>query len=225
MRAVTFLAAFLGQWAFTAAYSSRDHPNNRNNWNHPPNPPMPPGRVPLANSTFEQLIDHTNPDLGTFSQFYYYSNEHWRGPGSPVILMTPGEANITGYNSYLTTNRTTGVLAEKIGAAIIVLEHRYWGYSSPFADLTTKNLQYLTLENAIADLVHFARTVKLPFDPEGRATQAPNVPWVLVGGSYPGALTAWTQIVSPGTFWAGLASSAVVQITGDFWQYFVSPCH
>ncbi|KAF2756980.1 putative serine peptidase [Pseudovirgaria hyperparasitica] len=180
---------------------------------------MAPG-VPLANSTFQQYIDHNNPDLGTFSQFYYWSTQYWKGPGSPIILMTPGEINVVGYNSYLTTNRTTGVLAEKIGAAVIVLEHRYWGFSSPFTDLSTKNLQYLTLENSIADLTHFARTANLPFDNHGRSN-APKVPWVLAGGSYSGALTAWTATTSPGTFWSYLASSAVVEITGDLWQYFV----
>jgi len=89
-----------------------------------------PGRdwqqIPSAgNATFSQLIDHNHPELGTFEQFYYYDSTHWKGPGSPVILFTPGEVNVTGYQSYLGTNRTTGVLAEKIGAAAIVLEHRY----------------------------------------------------------------------------------------------------
>ena len=38
---------------------------------------------------------------------------------------------------------------------MIVLEHRYWGMSSPFTELTTENMQYLTLENSIADLTNF----------------------------------------------------------------------
>jgi hypothetical protein len=43
----------------------------------------PPATV--LNATFEQLIDHNNPSLGTFSQFYYYSTEFYKGPGSPVV--------------------------------------------------------------------------------------------------------------------------------------------
>ena len=39
----------------------------------------------IMNATFEQLIDHDNPSLGTFSQFYYYSTEFYKGPGSPVV--------------------------------------------------------------------------------------------------------------------------------------------
>jgi hypothetical protein len=41
---------------------------------------------------------------------------------------------------------------------------RYWGDSSPYLELTTENLQQLTLENSIADLTYFAKNVELPFD-------------------------------------------------------------
>ena len=44
----------------------------------------------ILNATFEQLIDHENPSLGTFSQFYYYSTEFYKGPGSPVVSNTEG---------------------------------------------------------------------------------------------------------------------------------------
>ena len=66
-----------------------------------------------------QYIDHDNKDLGTFEQFYFYSTEFYGGPGSPVIVFTPGEVNASAYTSYLTLNRTTGVLAQEIGAAIV----------------------------------------------------------------------------------------------------------
>ncbi|PVH97482.1 serine carboxypeptidase [Periconia macrospinosa] len=174
----------------------------------------------IQNSTFIQELDHKNPGAGNFSQWYMYSTEFWKGPGSPVILFTPGEADAAPYTSYLSKNRTTGVLAEKIGAAIICLEHRYWGFSSPFPELTSENLQYHTLDNAIQDLVNFASNAKLPFD-EHNASNAQDVPWVLLGGSYSGALTAWTESVAPGTFWAYHASSAVVEAVSDFWRYFV----
>lgn len=82
-----------------------------------------------------------------------------------VILFTPGEIAVLGYTSYLTPRRILSSFAEAIGGAIIVLEHRYWGFSSPYAELTTENMQYLTLENSIADLTHFAQTANLPFDP------------------------------------------------------------
>jgi hypothetical protein len=44
------------------------------------------GLVTNGNSIFEQLLDHTNPSLGTFSQSYWYNFEFWKGPGSPVSI-------------------------------------------------------------------------------------------------------------------------------------------
>lgn len=74
---------------------------------------------------------------------------------------------------------------------------RYWGESSPYADLTTENLQLLTLKQAIADFTYFAKTAALPFDKNG-SSNADKAPWVFSGGSYSGALAAWTESTSPG---------------------------
>ena len=112
----------------------------------------------------------------------------------------------------------TGVFAEAIGGAIILIEHRYWGFSSPYEVLTTDNLRYLTLNQSIADLTHFASTVKLPFDPH-KTSVAAKAPWVLYGGSYAGALTAWVASVSPGTYWAYISTSGVVEAISNFVSY------
>ena len=62
--------------------------------------PRVPGRSSAAdksdvhrNATFQQPIDHGDPSLGTFSQFYYYNDKHWAGPASPVIFFTPVRIN------------------------------------------------------------------------------------------------------------------------------------
>jgi len=31
--------------------------------------------------TFDQMIDHANPKLGTFEQRFWYGTEFWKGPG------------------------------------------------------------------------------------------------------------------------------------------------
>jgi hypothetical protein len=176
--------------------------------------------VPVTGtSTFQQLIDHKNPELGTFSQQYWWSSQYWKGEGSPVVLFTPGEAAAAPYTGYLTNKTLTGLYAEAIEGAVVMIEHRYWGNSSPFDQLTTKNMQYQTLENAIADLTYFANNVVLPFD-TNNSSQATRAPWVLSGGSYSGALAAWTESTAPGTFWAYHASSAPVEAISDYWQYF-----
>ncbi|KAK0617504.1 serine carboxypeptidase S28-domain-containing protein [Immersiella caudata] len=170
--------------------------------------------------TFDQLLNHSDPHLGTFKQRYWYGTEFWKGPGSPIIVVSPGEQSAEGFNqSFFSTKRLSGVFAEKLGGAVILLEHRYWGESSPFDTLTVKNLQHLTLENSIHDLSYFAKNFVLPFDPSGRSSPA-NAPWVFSGGSYSGALAAWLATLDPGTYWAYHGSSAVVQALEDFWTYF-----
>ncbi|RAK80281.1 putative serine peptidase [Aspergillus fijiensis CBS 313.89] len=174
----------------------------------------------VVESTFEQLIDHSDPSKGTFSQRYWYSAQYWGGPGSPVVLFTPGEVSADGYQGYLTNSTLTGVYAQQLQGAVVLVEHRYWGGSSPYTNLTAETLQYLTLEQSVLDLTYFAENVKLGFARNSTSSNAPHVPWVLVGGSYSGALTAWTEHLAPGTFWAYHATSAPVESIYDFWQYF-----
>jgi hypothetical protein len=184
-----------------------------------------------ANGTFNQLIDHNNPSLGTFPQRYWYNTQFYNGTGSPVnptpislpklanfrvkvILMNNGEAAVEANDTqgWFQDGSLLASYAEAVGGAMILIEHRYWGYSSPYTELTSANLTYHTLEQAIADMNYFARNVKL----EGNVTNAPQAPWVLFGGSYPGALAAWTAISQPGTFWAYHGSSAPLQAISDF---------
>jgi len=142
--------------------------------------------------TFQQNLDHNNVSLGTFSQTYWWDSQWYGGPGYPIIVFAPSEENGTDFIGLITELSTAGELAKRVQGATILMEHRYWGHSSPCSKLTTKNLQYLTLENAIADCTNFAQNVVLPFAaPNGSRPDA--APWVLIGGSYSGALTAWVR--------------------------------
>ncbi|KAK3291587.1 peptidase S28 [Chaetomium fimeti] len=170
--------------------------------------------------TFDQLIDHGDPELGTFKQRYWYSTEFWKGPGSPVYLTTPGEQTGDLFNlTWLGSARLPGLMANQTGGAVLILEHRYWGRSSPYDNLTVENLQHLTLDNSLKDLTYFAKTFVPPFDDSGESSAA-KAPWVFAGGSYAGALAGWLAALEPGTFWAYYSSSGVVEAVGDFWEYF-----
>ena len=64
-----------------------------------------------------------------------------------------------------------------LGAAVVQLEHRFWGQSIVFDTVNTTTLQYLTVQQAIADFVYFAENVEFPFDPDC-TSKASQVPWV-----------------------------------------------
>ncbi|EJD01632.1 uncharacterized protein FOMMEDRAFT_111593 [Fomitiporia mediterranea MF3/22] len=177
-------------------------------------------QLPPYNTTylFDQLIDHNNPSLGTFKQRFWFTYEFYE-PGGPIILMTPGEANAAPYTGYLTNRTINGLIAQQQNGSTIVLEHRYYGLSNPFDDLSVASLKYHTIQQAIDDLVYFAQNVKLPM-PGGDKVTPDKAPWVLIGGSYSGALTGWTMVNKPDIFFAGYASSAVEESIIYFWQYF-----
>ncbi|KAI0938023.1 hypothetical protein AcV7_003333 [Taiwanofungus camphoratus] len=209
-------------------------PNGRLHANMAP-PPTVPKVAPPTNSPvtsrngttippydtiyyFDQLIDHNNPSLGTFQQRYYHTWEFYE-PGGPIVLFTPGEVSMDGYEGYLANVTMNGQIAQQESGAAVVLEHRFFGYSNPYNNLSVESLQLLTIEQAIQDLVYFVNNVQLPM-PGGDHVTPAEAPWVLVGGSYSGALTSWTMVNQPGVFYAAYASSAVVEAITDYWGYF-----
>ncbi|KAI0797037.1 serine carboxypeptidase S28-domain-containing protein [Abortiporus biennis] len=167
---------------------------------------------------FDQVIDHDNPSLGTFKQRFWFTYEFYE-PGGPIILFTPGEVSGDGYSGYLTNRTINGQIAQQQNGSAIVLEHRFFGLSNPKPDLTVASLRLLTIQQAIDDLEYFANNVHLPM-PGGDSVPPGKAEWILVGGSYSGALTSWAMVNKPGLFKAGYASSAVVETILDYWGYF-----
>lgn len=127
---------------------------------------------------FDQLIDHNRPELGTFKQRYYYSTDYWQGPGSPISMEGPSKNPLKLEGVFLTNRTMVALIAQSLGGAAVILEHRFYGDSHPPQEGTqnTEYLQPLTLENSIDDLVYFARNAELPFDPEG-ASHPDKAPW------------------------------------------------
>ncbi|KAG8987344.1 hypothetical protein FRB90_003394 [Tulasnella sp. 427] len=191
----------------------------------PPPPPPPAGNTGSASVTtpyyFDQLIDHNNPSLGTFKQRYFFSDEFWTRQGAPIVIMNPGEQSADGFEYELTSQASLQrAIMMSLGAAGVVIEHRYWGQSSPYSTLSTANLKYLNVDQAIEDTRYFVDNVKLPWTKTATTSHPDKVPWVNLGCSYPGVLSAYTQKKYPNKFAAAWASSAPVQAQGDFWQYF-----
>ncbi|KAH7916581.1 peptidase S28 [Hygrophoropsis aurantiaca] len=167
---------------------------------------------------FSQLIDHNNKQLGTFQQRYWMNWEFYK-TGGPIVLMTPGEADGDGYTAYLTNQTMPGMIAQQQNGATVILEHRFYGNSNPYNNLTSQSLAVHTVEQAVEDLAYFAKTVNLPM-PGGDQVKPNQVPWVLAARSYAGALVSWTRLKHPDVFYAAYASSAVVEAITNFYDLF-----
>lgn len=186
----------------------------------PPSMPKDPTMKQYGKGTFTQPLLHKAPELGNFTVNYYWNSTFWAGSGSPIVVFLPGEVKA---DRHLVFSRPdfslVGVIAENLRAAVIVPEHRYYGGSSPFAELTTSNLSYLTVEDALLDIVNLANHFNPPWTDAPSTAQ--DVPWILTGGSYSGAQTAWVANVFGGVFWAYVACSPIVQSITSYWQYYL----
>jgi pimeloyl-ACP methyl ester carboxylesterase len=88
----------------------------------------------------------------------------------------------------------------------VALEHRFYGQSIPNGALSTANYRFLTVQQALADLAHFRDVYQREHMPGSTGGNQ----WIAVGGSYPGALSAWFRVAYPNATVAALASSGVV---------------
>jgi len=78
-------------------------------------------------------------------------------------------------------------MAKRLNAMIIFAEHRYYGKSLPFGNdsFTHENIQYLTVENALAD---FARVI------DDMRIKRNDGPVIAFGGSYGGLLSMYIRM-------------------------------
>ena len=109
------------------------------------------------------------------------------------------------------------ILAREFGALVVALEHRYYGKSQPFDEITTDNLAFLSSGQALLDAVAFSVFIAGALrgapacprrPPAPRPSPSPaaalaasgvacSSPWIVFGGSYAGALAAWTRAFFP----------------------------
>jgi pimeloyl-ACP methyl ester carboxylesterase len=68
-------------------------------------------------------------------------------------------------------------------------------------NMSTKNLKYLSSEQALADLAYFIEAKK-------KELKLSNNKWIVFGGSYPGSLAAWFRLKYPHLAHGAVASSA-----------------
>lgn len=74
-----------------------------------------------------------------------------------------------------------------------------------------ENMVHLTSEQALSDLAYFIQEMKIKGDHKITA----DSPWITIGGSYPGALSAWFRYKYPHLTIGAIASSAVILAIED----------
>ena len=165
----------------------------------------------LQSGNFDQVIDHFSKakklKADTFKQRYFIDSAYAKGEDAPVIYYICGEGTCDGATGTALVN----TIAKKYGAHRVALEHRYYGYSQPFKTLESKNMKFLSMDQALEDLAEFQKYATEKFTLKGK--------WISVGGSYPGELSAFYRLKHPELVVGALASSAPVLAKADFEEY------
>ncbi|KAI4870831.1 peptidase S28 [Hypoxylon rubiginosum] len=174
---------------------------------------------------FDQKINHfpdseiytkSNLSHGTFSQRYYFDDTYYK-PGGPVYLYISGETSGPSRFSNLQTG-IIQILMEATNGLGVILENRYYGQSYPFSTSTTDELLFLTTNQTIADNAYFAQNAVFPgIDCD---LTAPGTPWILYGGSLAGAQTALSIKVYGDVLYAGIASSAPINVAVGYPEWY-----
>ncbi|KAG8954371.1 hypothetical protein FRC04_011697 [Tulasnella sp. 424] len=165
-------------------------------------------------SYFEQPIDHNDTAIGTFKQRYWVDDRFYE-PGGPVFVVDGGETSGADRLPFL-DHGILAILSNATGGLSIVLEHRYYGESTPVDEFTTDSLRWLTNEQALEDSARFMRN----FNYSGIDLSATNTPWIYYGGSYAGARAAHMRVLYPDLVYGAIASSAVTHAAIDYSDYF-----
>ncbi|KAL2824717.1 serine carboxypeptidase S28-domain-containing protein [Aspergillus pseudoustus] len=173
---------------------------------------------------FSAPIDHFHNETryephsnSSFNLRYWFDPQYYK-PGGPVIVIAAGETDGTDRFPFLSQGIVTQ-LAKAYNGLGVILEHRYYGESFPFADLTLKNIRFLSTEQSLADYAYFAQHAVFPGLEEHDLT-ASATPWIAYGGSYAGAQVAFLRKVYPEIFWGAVSSSGVTAAIIDYWAYF-----
>jgi serine protease 16 len=143
-------------------------------------------------------------------QRYWLNREFWGGVDFPIFVYIGGEGAES--CSRLTNRMYAYQLAQQHQALLVDVEHRFYGESYPTADMSTKNLQHLSADQALADLARIIGHIKSDLN-----TDSSKV--VTIGGSYPGNLAAWFRLKYPSVTQGSIASSAPVLAQTNFYAY------
>jgi len=162
---------------------------------------------------YDQRNDHfSKNDVSTWKQRYIVNQTFWRGNGAPIFVMLGGEGPLS--DAELAGHFILNEKAERYGALMVAIEHRFYGKSTPGdGTLSTENLRLLSADQALADYAVFIDYVKKTF-------KAADSRVVTFGGSYSGSLSAWMRQKYPNLVDIAYASSAPVQAQLDFPEYF-----
>ena len=155
----------------------------------------------------DQIRDHFDAtNTARWPQRYWENLEEYRGEGL-AFLHIGGEAEASpGWLNYGAWYKW----AQENGAAMFVLEHRFYGQSKPTEDMSTENMKFLSSRQGLADAGHFISAMNQRYNLST---------WITFGGSYAGSLSAWMRLRFPHLVTGSVSSSGPLLAKLDYYEY------
>lgn len=159
-------------------------------------------------------FNHFDPtESRTYQQRYFQSDKYFDKENGPIFVYICGE-----YTCEVPTTRMFPyAMVQEHKAIYYVVEHRYYGKSQLFEDWSVPNMKLLTAELGLADLAYFITTKQAELAKKYNTTKPRKV--ITIGGSYPGAMSAWFRYKYPHVTDGSLSSSGVIRPLLDFWKF------
>lgn len=153
-----------------------------------------------------QRINHFDEnDTRTFIQRYLEDREFHK-PDGPIILFVGAQEGLL---QEFIQSGPVRELAEINNGYLLYPEHRYIGQSLPFLNASLENLQYMKVDQVLADIAHLINAVKT------NETRFKNSKVILVGVSLSGTLASWFRVKYPELSAGAWASSGPVEAQAD----------
>ncbi|XP_052834614.1 putative serine protease K12H4.7 [Drosophila gunungcola] len=175
----------------------------------PPQPVMTK-RVNVQEKWITQKLDNFDLSNTATYQMRYLINDEFQTEGSPIFIYLGGEWEIE--PSMVSAGHWYDMAAEHKGV-LVYTEHRYYGQSVPTSTMSTENLKYLDVKQALADVAKFIEKLK------AENAQLANSKVLLAGGSYSATMVVWFKRLYPDLVVGGWASSAPLLAKVDFTEY------
>lgn len=152
---------------------------------------------------FRARLDHFRPQNQERVDFTYHVNANFYNPeGGPLYIY------LKDYRDYSTRWIEDGLMvdiADDTGAAVLTFDYRYFGVNRPTDTASFEDLEFLSVEQILADVADFARFVRQYI---GNGRYAPIVLW---GSGFGGVLSVWARSRYPHLIDGAWSSSGHVQ--------------
>ncbi|XP_052890395.1 putative serine protease K12H4.7 [Anopheles moucheti] len=168
---------------------------------------IPSGYVSTRSEAFRfrTRVDHLDIQNRATFEFNYVSNDAYYRPGGPIFIIVGGNIAL---NVFTMEDGLFHDIARDEGAWLFSNEHRYYGSSSPVEDYSTPNMRYLSVEQALLDLIEWIDHLRR------EVVRNPNAKVILHGRGYGGTIAIWARQRFPSLIdgaW-GSAASVIAQV-------------